>query len=217
LNGASRRGRCCSRDAGCQIAWPEDRLSTRARWGPVLATDVLHFFPILECGLHRQEVCVLTILRVLLDGSACPGEAATACRANSVFCEHFRQRVRELLAKCRNVGVPVLMRYSDLRHVPNRMIRFARQASRDNDSLDDYTDKDRRYDAPVIASSSIGWFLKVLDGAIPLGRCRRPRAQPRLEIEGIRGRSWNARIIDIRKPRRRRHSRNRSKVATLVL
>jgi hypothetical protein len=34
--------------------------------------------------------------------------------------------------------------------------------------------------APVIAFSSIGRFLKVVDGAIPLGRCRRPRAQPRL-------------------------------------
>ena len=41
---------------------------------------------------------------MLLDGSACTCEAATACRANGIFRENLRQRVRELIVKCRYVG-----------------------------------------------------------------------------------------------------------------
>jgi len=59
--------------------------------GPVLATDVLHGFPIFECGLHRQKICMFAILRVLLDGSACPRKAATTCRAASAT---FASRTR---------------------------------------------------------------------------------------------------------------------------
>src|ERR1700720_4306103 len=64
-----------------------------------------HFacFPILECGLHRQKICMFAISRVLLDGSACPRKPAAACQTNSVFRKDLCQSVRELTIKCRYV------------------------------------------------------------------------------------------------------------------
>src|ERR1035437_7632918 len=47
---------------------------------------------------------MLAVIGVLLDGSTSPCESATACRTNGIFRENFRQSVRELTIKCRNVG-----------------------------------------------------------------------------------------------------------------
>jgi hypothetical protein len=68
-------------------------------------TGVLYGFPLFECGFDGQKIFMLVIFGVLLDGSASPCESATSCWANGIFREHFRQRVRELMIKCRNVGV----------------------------------------------------------------------------------------------------------------
>jgi len=51
------------------IATPLARLVMR---GPVLATDVLHCFPIFECGFDCQKISGLAVVGVLLDGSASP-------------------------------------------------------------------------------------------------------------------------------------------------
>src|SRR5207302_7431210 len=66
-----------------------------------LPTDILHVFPILECGLHRQEICMFAILRVLLYCSACPREPAASCQTNSIFRKDLCQSIRELTIKCR--------------------------------------------------------------------------------------------------------------------
>ena len=68
--------------------------------GQVLATDVLHGFPVFECGLDRQEICMFAVVRVLLDGSACPRKATTARQPNCIFSENLRQGARELVANC---------------------------------------------------------------------------------------------------------------------
>ena len=44
---------------------------------------------------------------MLLDGSACPCEPATACWANGIFRENLGQSLRELAIKFRNVGVRI--------------------------------------------------------------------------------------------------------------
>src|ERR1700730_14306182 len=66
---------------------------------PHLATDILHGFPILECGLRRQEICMFAILRVLLDGSACPRKPAASCQTDSIFRKDLCQSIRELTNK----------------------------------------------------------------------------------------------------------------------
>jgi hypothetical protein len=68
-------------------------------------TGVLYSFPLFECGFDGQKIFMLVIVGVLLDGSASPCESATSCWASGIFRENLRQRVRELMIKCRNVGV----------------------------------------------------------------------------------------------------------------
>jgi hypothetical protein len=46
---------------------------------------------------------MLAVIRMLLDGNTTSREAATACRANGIFRENFRQCFRELAIKSRNV------------------------------------------------------------------------------------------------------------------
>jgi hypothetical protein len=64
-----------------------------------LAADILHGFPILECGFNRQKVSMFVVVRMLLDGSACPRKAATACWPNRIFRKDLRQGISELVAK----------------------------------------------------------------------------------------------------------------------
>src|SRR5271155_4096675 len=78
---------------------------------PFLATDVLHSSPIFKCSFDRQKICVLAVFRMLLDSSACPCKTATPRRANGIFRENLRQRIRELTAKCRNVGAGIHVNY----------------------------------------------------------------------------------------------------------
>ena len=73
--------------------------------GLVLATGVLHGFPVSECGFDCQKMSSFAIIGVLLDGSACPCEPAAACWANGIFRENLGQGVRELTIKFRNVCV----------------------------------------------------------------------------------------------------------------
>src|ERR1035437_833725 len=82
-------------------------LTTRTlRWlrAPVQVTVMLHGFPMLKCGFDRIEVFVFTVLGVLLDGSPTSRKVATAGRATGIFRKNFRQCIRELAIKCRNVG-----------------------------------------------------------------------------------------------------------------
>src|SRR5215475_10856197 len=61
--------------SGAESPPPLARLVMR---GPVLATDVLHCFPIFECGFDCQKISGLAVVGVLLDGSASPRELTTA-------------------------------------------------------------------------------------------------------------------------------------------
>jgi hypothetical protein len=72
--------------------------------GPVVATGVLHCFPIDECSFNRQKISRRAVVRVLLDSGASPCESAAACRSTGILSENLRQRVRELTIKCRNAG-----------------------------------------------------------------------------------------------------------------
>jgi hypothetical protein len=69
---------------------------------------------------------MLTVLRVLLDGSARPRQPAPARRANCILGKDLRQSVRELIAKCRNVfagahGSP--QTWEDLRNITQKRVR----------------------------------------------------------------------------------------------
>src|SRR5450759_4129368 len=69
---------------------------------------------------------MFAVVGMFLDGSTSPSEPATACRANGIFRENFGQRIRELVIKCRNVGV-VYHAINPLRRAP---IISAREKSR---------------------------------------------------------------------------------------
>jgi hypothetical protein len=71
--------------------------------GGGLAPHILQRFPLGECGLHNKKIRMLAVFRVLLDGSACPCEAAPARWTNCILRKNLCQGVRELIAKCRNV------------------------------------------------------------------------------------------------------------------
>ena len=49
----------------------------------VAPSDRRYGFPILECVLHRQEICIFAVFRVFLDGSACPRKPVEACQTDS--------------------------------------------------------------------------------------------------------------------------------------
>jgi len=58
-----------------------------------------------ECGFDCQKMSMLAVVGLLHDGSASPCESATPCRANGIFRENLRQRIRELTIMCRNISV----------------------------------------------------------------------------------------------------------------
>jgi hypothetical protein len=72
--------------------------------GSLLATDVLHDLPSLECGFDGQKISRFAIIGVLFHGSARPCESATPCNTKGIFSKNLCQRLRELTISCRDVG-----------------------------------------------------------------------------------------------------------------